>query len=64
MVGVSGFRRMNLGSKAHGGKAMEATQVMEDANRIIEDFSIGQFALYASVYFVEIALCFWVALNI
>lgn len=43
---------------------MEATQVMEDANRIIQDYTVGQYAVYMSLFFVEIALCFWVALNI
>jgi len=42
---------------------MEATQVMEEANRIIEDFSVGQFAVYISLFLVEIGLCFWLALN-
>lgn len=43
---------------------MEATQVMEEANKIIEDFSAGQFAVYVSLFLVEVGLCFWVALHI
>lgn len=42
---------------------MEATQIMQEANRIIEDFSVGQFAVYTSLFLVEIALCFWIALH-
>lgn len=42
---------------------MEATQVMEEANKIIEDFTVGQFAVYITLFLVEIGLCFWVSLN-
>ena len=31
---------------------------MQEANRIIEDFPIGKYALYAILYLAEIALCF------
>jgi hypothetical protein len=48
----------------NGGKAMEALKTMEEANRIIEDFTPGQFALYTFVYGIQIALCFWVALKL
>jgi hypothetical protein len=43
---------------------MEALKTMEEANRIIEDFTPGQFALYTFVYGIQIALCFWVALKL
>jgi len=43
---------------------MDATQVMEEANRIIEDFSIQKYGLYITLYLVEIGLCFWVALKL
>lgn len=42
---------------------IEALKVMESANRIIEDFSVGQFAVYVSLFLVEVALCFWIALH-
>ena len=42
----------------------QATQVMQDANRIIEDFSVGKFALYLFLFSVETAFCFWLALNL
>lgn len=31
---------------------------MEEANRIIEDFSTGRYALYTVLFLVEIAICF------
>lgn len=43
---------------------MEALKVMEEANKIIEDFTPGQFALYTFIYAIEIALCFWIALKL
>ena len=39
----------------------EATQVMEEANRIIEDFPTQKYLLYAGIFMVEIILCFWLA---
>ena len=43
---------------------MDATQTMEEANRIIEDFSFEKYAIYMLLFLVEIALCFWVALKL
>lgn len=43
---------------------MDATQTMQDANKIIEDFTIPQFALYFVIFVIETALAFWVALSI
>lgn len=43
---------------------MEAVKVMEEANSIIEDFTPGQFAMYAVIYGIQIALCFWVGLKL
>jgi hypothetical protein len=48
----------------NGENTMEALKTMEQANRIIEDFTPGQFALYTFVYGIQIALCFWVALKL
>jgi hypothetical protein len=31
---------------------------MEEANRIIEDFPIGKYALNMVIFFTEIAICF------
>jgi hypothetical protein len=42
----------------------EAVQVMAEANRIIEDFSTMKYGLYALLFLLEIALCFWVASKI
>jgi hypothetical protein len=46
------------------GEAMDAIHVMEEANRIIEDFSIKKYAIYITLFMVEIGLCFWVALKL
>jgi len=42
----------------------QASQVMQEANRIIEDLPAGKFAFYLLVFAVEIALCFGIALVI
>jgi hypothetical protein len=42
----------------------EATEVMKEANRIIEDFPTAKYGLYAVIFLVEIALCFWIASKI
>jgi hypothetical protein len=42
----------------------EAVQMMAEANRIIEDFSTMKYGLYALLFLLEIALCFWVASKI
>jgi len=34
---------------------------MKEANRIIEDFPIGQYAFYTALFLAEIAICFVVA---
>ena len=31
---------------------------MQEANRIIQDFSMGKYALYALLFLAEIAVCF------
>ncbi len=31
---------------------------MQEANRIIEDFPVGKYALYTILFLVEIAICF------
>ena len=36
----------------------QAYAKMQEANRIIEDFPIGKYALYTILFLVEIALCF------
>jgi hypothetical protein len=43
---------------------MDAKQVMQEANRIIEDFSLEKYALFSILFLIEIALCFWVALKL
>jgi hypothetical protein len=43
---------------------MEATQVMEQANKIIEDFSTQKYVLYTVIFLIEVALCFWVGLKL
>lgn len=37
---------------------------MREANRIIEDFPIGKYALYSLIFLAEIALCFALAYSI
>lgn len=36
----------------------QAYRAMEEANHIIEDFSVGRYALYTLAFLTEIALCF------
>jgi len=43
---------------------MEALQVMEEANRILEDFPAKKYAFYVVVFAVEIALCFAIGLMV
>ena len=45
-------------------KQMEAIQVMEEANKIIEEFPTGKYVLYTVLFLIEIALCFWVGLKL
>jgi len=47
-----------------GMDTVEANRIMEEANRIIEDFSVSKYALYLLLFTVQIALCFAVALII
>ena len=42
----------------------KAMKVMEEANRIIEDFSFQKYAIYIVLFGIQIALCFWVALKV
>jgi hypothetical protein len=46
------------------GETMDAIKVMQEANRIIEDFSYKKYATYIVLFAIEIALCFWVALKL
>lgn len=41
-----------------------AKQVMEEANRIIEDFPVSRYALYTILFLVEVAACFWIGLKL
>jgi len=36
---------------------------MQEANRIVEDFPAGKYALYAVLFLVEIAICFGIAYS-
>jgi len=42
----------------------DAIRVMEEANTILEDIPTEKMVIYASLYLIEIALCFWVALKL
>lgn len=42
----------------------EATHVMEEANRIIEDFPTQKYVVYAALFTLEIILCFWVGIKL
>jgi hypothetical protein len=44
-------------------EAMDAIKVMEEANRIIEDFPTGKYVLYFTIFAIETALAFWLALS-
>jgi hypothetical protein len=37
---------------------------MQEANRIIEDFPVGKYALLTVLFLVEIAICFAIAYSI
>ena len=55
---ADGYNTMD--SKRHG-FCIDTDQAyceMQEANRIIEDFSAGKYALYTILFLVEIALCF------
>ena len=41
----------------------QAYSRMEEANRIIEDFSVGKYALYTILFLAEIAICFAVVYS-
>lgn len=56
-------RRFNRAME-RGMDTVEANRIMEEANRIIEDFSVSKYALYLFLFTVQIALCFAVALII
>ncbi|NLI34508.1 MAG: hypothetical protein GX422_17250 [Deltaproteobacteria bacterium] len=42
----------------------KALPVMEEANRILEDFSISQFTLFTLIFLIEIAVCFFIAAKL
>jgi len=42
---------------------MDAIQVMEEANRIIEDFPLKKYILYFVIFTIEVVLLFWMALS-
>jgi hypothetical protein len=42
----------------------EAIPVMEEANRIIEDFPTAKYAWYMFIFGIEIVLCFLIGLNL
>ena len=42
----------------------KAYSIMREANRIIEDFPIGKYALYSLLFLAEIAACFAVVYSI
>jgi hypothetical protein len=44
-------------------EAMDALKVMEEANRIIEDFPTGKYVIYFTLFAIETALAFWLALS-
>lgn len=43
---------------------MDAIRVMEEANRIIEDFPLHKYVLYVGLFLLEIAIAFWIALSL
>ena len=52
---------------SQGGNTMDTAEAyakMQEANEIIQDFSIGQYALYLVLFLLETALVFWWSLNI
>lgn len=45
-------------------ESSKALEVMEEANRIVEDFSLNKFVLFTILFLLEIAACFWIALKL
>jgi hypothetical protein len=45
-------------------RVMDATQCMEEANRIIEDFPTKKYIFYFVIFSIETALSFWLALSL
>jgi len=43
---------------------MDAIQVMEEANRIIEDFPLKKYILYFAIFTIEVILLFWMGLSL
>lgn len=39
----------------------KALHVMEESNRIIEDFTTNQFVVFTIIFLIEVAACFWIA---
>lgn len=51
---------------SQGGNRMDTAEAyakMQEANEIIQDFSIGQYALYLILFLIETAVVFWWSLN-
>lgn len=42
----------------------QATKTMQEANRIVEDFSTNKYAIYTVLFLIEIAICFYVLSKI
>jgi hypothetical protein len=42
----------------------QAYAKMDEANRIIEDFPMGKYAIYTILFLTEVALCFVIAYAI
>lgn len=45
-------------------ESSKALEVMEEANRIVEDFSLNKFVLFTILFLLEIVACFWIALKL
>ncbi len=43
---------------------MDAVRTMEEANRIIEDFSPHKYAIYIILFLMEVVAVFWIGLAI
>ena len=43
---------------------IRATKIMQEANHIIQDFTIGEYAIYLALFLVQVAFFFWLGVVI
>lgn len=43
---------------------IQANRIMQEANHIIEDFTIGEYAIYLALFLAQTAFFFWLGVVI